>query len=92
MSYKGSRRDALQEEHALAGVVGEVPGHFMTRDEIIDVKMSWNNVIRNDTGSHGISIFLRRAVMPNLPRIFKLFPEVGKRKNKGQEPEELECG
>ena len=48
----------------------------MTRAEIIDVKMSWNNVIGNETGGHGISILLRRAAAPNLPRFFKLFPEV----------------
>ena len=48
----------------------------MTRAEIIDVKMSWNNVIRNETGGHGISILLRRAAAPNFSRFFKLFPEV----------------
>ena len=33
-------------------------GHFLSREEILAIKATWNSVIGEDTGMHGINIFL----------------------------------
>ena len=37
-------------------------GHFLNREEVAEIKLSWNMVIGDDTGSHGINILIRWQV------------------------------
>ena len=39
------------------------PGHFLNPEEVRDIKTSWNRVIGDDTGNHGIKILLRWVVL-----------------------------
>ena len=42
-------------------------GHFLSPVEIQDVKRSWNEVIKDESGEHGINIFIE---------FFKQYPEM----------------
>ena len=34
-------------------------GHFLNQEEVAEIKLSWNMVIGDDTGGHGINILIR---------------------------------
>jgi hypothetical protein len=36
-------------------------GHFFNREEVAEIKLSWNMVIGDDSGGHGINILIKWA-------------------------------
>ncbi|XP_023321165.1 globin-like [Eurytemora carolleeae] len=54
--------------YRLDSVIGDFSHveHFLTREEICEIKSGWVTIVGEDTGGHGINIFLR---------MFKHYPE-----------------